>query len=437
MAVYVSFAEGDDEKLVDRIGDDKLHVDLRFDVPPDEAIDYFKRKQSVTKKEFKDLSDEAKSSAFTISGIYQTDVLDGFKMEITDALESGRSQQDVIKKFKGILSGAGHKELGDFHLETVFRTNMMSAYGIGKRRAMEEVAEDLPFWEYSAVGDDRTRPTHQALDGIVLPYDHPFWQTHFPPWEFNCRCGANSRYSLPDDYDPKNPSGKAEIIYDENETPVKAEWQTQVLDLQTGKFDGIPPQGKLSSLGDMAKLRGQKLNYPTPDAVIEQENKIRHNDLETVSFHDREGNKLFTKTGEPDNVKFDLTDVQEKILDKSVMTHNHPASAFSDKSGWQWKGVSFSLEDIKTAFSLNLAEVRAVGNIFRYTLRPGKNGWGEKFKAEIETAHKLMKAETNLELAKRIQTGEIDFDYFNGVADHIVWEKLAKKYNLRYKRIEN
>lgn len=433
----IELAEGDDDKLVDRIGSDKLHLDLRFDVPPQEAIDYFKRKKSVTKKEFEKLSAEAKSSAFTISGIYKTDVLDGFKMEMTDALETGRSQKDIVKKFKGILSGAGHKELGDFHLETIFRTNMMTAYGIGKRRAMEEVAEDLPFWEYSAVGDDRTRPTHRALDGIVLPFDHPFWDTHFPPWEFNCRCGINATYALPENYNPNNPSGNAEIIYDDKETPVKAEWQTQVLDLQTQKFAGIPPQARLSSLGDFAKLRGQKPNYPTPPQVIEQENRVRFNDRETVAFYDRDGKKLFTKTGEPDNVKFDLTEAQEQILNRSVMTHNHPASAFAEKNGWQWKGVSFSLADIEIAIKLNLAEIRAVGNAFRYSLRPGKNGWSKKFKEELSGEYEKIRAKITMELGQKIVAGEIDFDFFNGVLHHLIWEELAKKYNLRYKRIED
>ena len=151
-------AEGDD-KPVYTIGDNPT-LKLRFNVPPEEAIDYFKRKKIVPKKEFGDLRDEARSAAFTVGGIYQTDVLAAFKDEITEALANGTPQAKVIGRFKDILAGAGHRELGNFHLETVWRTNAQMAYGVGRRRALEEVAEDLPFWERVAVLDDRTRPAH-------------------------------------------------------------------------------------------------------------------------------------------------------------------------------------------------------------------------------------------------------------------------------------
>ncbi len=55
---------------------------------------------------------------------------------------------------------------------------------------MQEVKKTRPYWQYSAVNDKRTRPTHAAMHGKVYPADHPFWDTWYPPNGFRCRCGV-------------------------------------------------------------------------------------------------------------------------------------------------------------------------------------------------------------------------------------------------------
>ncbi|QKG56992.1 DUF935 family protein [Hymenobacter sp. BRD128] len=43
---------------------------------------------------------------------------------------------------------------------------------------------------YDTVGDNRVREEHAALDGITRPHDDPFWDDHYPPLDWNCRCSA-------------------------------------------------------------------------------------------------------------------------------------------------------------------------------------------------------------------------------------------------------
>lgn len=232
-------------------------VELSFDIPPREAIEYFRAKRVVTRKEFDKLFVEAREAAFTVGGIYRDDVLEAFKEEIAQALEQGTPQREVIKKFRSILDGAGHRRLGEFHLETIFRTNIQMAYGVGRRRGLEEVADDLPFWQYSAVLDDRSRPTHRALDGVVLPASHPFWNSHYPPWDFMCRCTVIALASPPAGYDPSNPSGEAQLSYGKDGSPAKAEWGTAVYDLSAGRFQGVPVQGGLKETVEGASRRAR------------------------------------------------------------------------------------------------------------------------------------------------------------------------------------
>jgi SPP1 gp7 family putative phage head morphogenesis protein len=233
-------------------------VNVNFNVPPAEAIAYFRNKQIVTRKQFDALFAEARSAAFTVGGIYRKDVLAAFKEEIARALELGTPQREVIKGFRSILSGAGHEKLGEYHLEVIFRTNVQVAYGTGRRRAMEEIADELPLWQYSAVLDDRTRPTHRALDGIILPSDHPFWDEHYPPWGFSCRCVAVALASYPEGYDHLNPSGEAQLVYDKSGSPMKAEYGTAVHDLSAGRFQGIPRQGGLRETIEAGVERARK-----------------------------------------------------------------------------------------------------------------------------------------------------------------------------------
>lgn len=53
---------------------------------------------------------------------------------------------------------------------------------------IQKTKDILPFLMYETVGDDRVRPDHQTLEGITRRVDDPFWNTHYPPNGFNCRC---------------------------------------------------------------------------------------------------------------------------------------------------------------------------------------------------------------------------------------------------------
>jgi uncharacterized protein with gpF-like domain len=58
----------------------------------------------------------------------------------------------------------------------------------GRYKQQMENADDRPYWQYIAVMDSRTRPAHSALNGKVFRFDDVFWDTHFPPCGFRCRC---------------------------------------------------------------------------------------------------------------------------------------------------------------------------------------------------------------------------------------------------------
>ena len=46
----------------------------------------------------------------------------------------------------------------------------------------------FPYWEYRTVGDDKVRPEHAALNGLILPVNDPRWHKIYPPNGWGCRC---------------------------------------------------------------------------------------------------------------------------------------------------------------------------------------------------------------------------------------------------------
>lgn len=53
---------------------------------------------------------------------------------------------------------------------------------------IQENKETLPLLKYITVGDDRVRPEHAELEGVIRPVDDDFWDMYYPPNGWNCRC---------------------------------------------------------------------------------------------------------------------------------------------------------------------------------------------------------------------------------------------------------
>lgn len=77
-------------------------------------------------------------------------------------------------------------------LEIIFDTNLRVSHAAGKWEQIQRLKDRRPFIRYIAVLDKRTRPEHAAWHGVILPADHPWWETHFPPNGWNCRCSVMS-----------------------------------------------------------------------------------------------------------------------------------------------------------------------------------------------------------------------------------------------------
>ena len=127
-----------------------------------------------------------------IIGTDETGFLNNFwGKQLGDALDKGLTFQEFKGQLESVLINSGITEIKPYHIETVFRTNMNAAFNGGHYSAIENdpiVKQSFPLARYSAVGDDRTRPDHLAMDGVIMEVGGAEYNTWFPPNGYNCRC---------------------------------------------------------------------------------------------------------------------------------------------------------------------------------------------------------------------------------------------------------
>lgn len=180
-------------------------------VPYADARELFERRRVLPKPAFDALEQGARRQAFTVARMASAEMLNVTKAELARQLAGARARpalghdgvarrpgfnlQEFRRFAKERLESAGWTPANKSHVETVFRTNAVSAMASGRFVEMRkpDVLAALPYWQIRGVNDSRARPTHRAAFGIVLPANDPFWRRAYPPFGYNCRCRVIAR----------------------------------------------------------------------------------------------------------------------------------------------------------------------------------------------------------------------------------------------------
>jgi SPP1 gp7 family putative phage head morphogenesis protein len=168
----------------------KLPLKFRFR----EAADWFAQKVKLVlpRDQFDQLSAEVKSRAFTVATVTKAEVLNDTLEAVQVAIDEGLTLADFGEMLGQIMDARGWSGLTPWHVETVFRSNVQSAYGAGRWEQQLLQRDDFPYLRYQATHDSRVRASHLALDDTIAPIGDPFWRKFYPPWAYNCRCYAES-----------------------------------------------------------------------------------------------------------------------------------------------------------------------------------------------------------------------------------------------------
>jgi SPP1 gp7 family putative phage head morphogenesis protein len=185
-----------------------------FKLSPALAIKYFKSKKNQSSWDWYEIWQDAHRKTFTVAKAMREDILSDIRSAVEKALSEGQTFQSFQKELKPLLQKKGwwsevitvdkdgiaeKAQLGSIHrLKTIYSVNMQTAYMAGRYKTQIENTDNRPYWEYIAVLDERTRPEHAELNGLIFRYDDPFWASFYPPngWRCRCRVNALSNYNM-------------------------------------------------------------------------------------------------------------------------------------------------------------------------------------------------------------------------------------------------
>jgi SPP1 gp7 family putative phage head morphogenesis protein len=166
--------------------------DVSFDpVDAEDAITWFADRLVLTRAQVEELTAALADRAFYVSAVAQLDLVTQVWDAIGTALKDGEDLEDFKARVTESLTSAweGTVENPAARIETIFRTNVQSAYTAGryKQATDEDTIADRPYWMFDAIEDDRTSEICEKCDGTVRPADDAWWKSHLPPLHFNCR----------------------------------------------------------------------------------------------------------------------------------------------------------------------------------------------------------------------------------------------------------
>ncbi len=148
------------------------------------------------------------ANAFTVAKLKDMSLLGQVQKEVGQSIEHGDSfehfrerMQPKAQKWLDSVRRDPPPELEDedlanwkkkkdrYRLRRIFETNTRQAYAQHHyNRGMDN--EFNTHIIYRIGPSINHRADHVAIDGTVLPKDHPFWDTHWPPNGWNCKCYA-------------------------------------------------------------------------------------------------------------------------------------------------------------------------------------------------------------------------------------------------------
>lgn len=180
-------------------------------IPFAEAIDALRRRgiYLAPSAHWAEVWQETHHTAFTVARSAGFDILGDIHTALVRVLDEGRTFRDFARDLTPVLQKKGwwgtttttDGETGEVRtvqlgntrrLRTIYDVNLRVSQAQGNWKRQQAQKAMRPYLRYVGILDSSIRPEHRIWHGRILPVDHPWWKTHYPPNGWRCRCTAMS-----------------------------------------------------------------------------------------------------------------------------------------------------------------------------------------------------------------------------------------------------
>lgn len=163
-------------------------------LPFSEQNAFFRRKLNLPTNGWTDVYQAEHDWAFVVAGANRDALVADFRRAVDKAIADGGTLEDFRRDFDRIVATHGWSYNGGrgWRSRVIYETNLRSSYQAGRLAQLQ--AGGWPYWQYEhSDAVENPRPQHLAWDAMVLRADDPFWNTHYPPNGWGCRCTVRPR----------------------------------------------------------------------------------------------------------------------------------------------------------------------------------------------------------------------------------------------------
>lgn len=191
-------------------------------LPFKEAIDFQTNKIKLPTSGWTDIWEQQHSKAFVVAGAQSDALLEDLYNAMQDAKQNGGGYADFKERFQEITTRHGWSYNGTpgWRSRIIYSTNITQAYNAGRYTQMQAVKHLRPFWMYRHTSIEHPRLQHKSWDGLILPADDPWFDTHMPQngWGCNCKIYSLSRTEAATEWGKQGKDGPdtaPEIIWED------------------------------------------------------------------------------------------------------------------------------------------------------------------------------------------------------------------------------